>query len=251
MDKGKRILWLDNLKLFLMIFVIFGHVKNLCNVDVIGMKWASEFWVAWDMPAFVFLSGYMSFNSLSKIKTKESLFTYLKKISKRMLLPLIVAVAVLRAISLGSIGNFSSMWFVDYILYSVVIFSIFLLVSKQNLWISSILYFALSCIINRWYMSDMMWYFVMGLFFKKYNILDKYVLSEKFKVTCLIIIVFVVSFLLFYFYTHSYKFYFNTYSDLYSIGLGYIYVLRIIVAIGFTLFLVYMFKTIGGADLEN
>ena len=241
-NTSSRIQWIDNLKFFLMIFVIFGHVKNLCDSSVTGMKIASEFWVSWDIPAFVFLSGYFSYKSISRIEVKEDLFRYIKRISLRMLLPLVVSIVILRLITFGKIGSFSSMWFIDFLFYSLFTYSCLSFVFRQKHFVSCLVYLLLSLGINKYYMMDMMWYFVFGLLFKRYDILNQFVLKKSIGTNIMVGFVFTMSIVLFIFYTHDYKFYFNPLEDLLVSGLGYIYILRILVALGFIISLIYIFE---------
>ena len=60
LNRGQRIAWLDNVKMFAMLCVILGHVMTIViktNVDLSG-KIIEHFIVAFNMPLFVIISGY-------------------------------------------------------------------------------------------------------------------------------------------------------------------------------------------------
>ena len=51
--------WLDNVKMVLIIFVVIGHSWGLLDGSR-GTHWAYDFLYLWHIPAFVFVSGYLS-----------------------------------------------------------------------------------------------------------------------------------------------------------------------------------------------
>ena len=69
LNRGQRIAWLDNVKMFAMLCVILGHVMTIViktNVDLSG-KIIEHFIVAFNIPLFVIISGYSNLNTFNKI----------------------------------------------------------------------------------------------------------------------------------------------------------------------------------------
>ncbi len=59
MPSASRDPWLDNAKMALVLLVVVGHMWALLPADGTG-GWLYDFLYLWHMPAFVFLSGYLS-----------------------------------------------------------------------------------------------------------------------------------------------------------------------------------------------
>lgn len=78
---GGRVAWLDNVKMYAMLWVILGHVMTIViktNVDLSG-RVMEHFIVAFNMPLFVMLSGYSNFNAFNRIVDKQGLWNFIKK----------------------------------------------------------------------------------------------------------------------------------------------------------------------------
>ena len=52
--------WLDNVKMVLVTLVVAGHAIGLIERDTLGRHWVYDFLYLWHIPAFVFVSGYLS-----------------------------------------------------------------------------------------------------------------------------------------------------------------------------------------------
>ena len=52
--------WLDNVKMVLVTLVVAGHAIGLIERDTLGRHWVYDFIYLWHIPAFVFVSGYLS-----------------------------------------------------------------------------------------------------------------------------------------------------------------------------------------------
>lgn len=79
---GGRVAWLDNVKMYAMLWVILGHVMTIViktNVDLSG-RVMEHFIVAFNMPLFVMLSGYSNFNALIALWTSKGFGTSLRKV---------------------------------------------------------------------------------------------------------------------------------------------------------------------------
>lgn len=88
---GGRVAWLDNVKMYAMLWVILGHVMTIViktNVDLSG-RVMEHFIVAFNMPLFVMLSGYSNFNAFNRIVDKQGLWNFIKKSTIRILLPVV------------------------------------------------------------------------------------------------------------------------------------------------------------------
>lgn len=91
LNRGHRIAWLDNVKMFAMLWVIFGHVMTIViktNVDLSG-KIMEHFIVAFNMPLFVIISGYSNLNTFNKITEWRELVDFVKKSVIHILLPVV------------------------------------------------------------------------------------------------------------------------------------------------------------------
>lgn len=82
-----RIAWIDALKMFAMLFVIFYHCKYIQSPNLIGYNYLNLWIVSFNMPLFVFLSGLTSYKGLNALCSWKDFFNYIEKISKRIALP--------------------------------------------------------------------------------------------------------------------------------------------------------------------
>ena len=119
---GGRVAWLDNVKMYAMLWVILGHVMTIViktNVDLSG-RVMEHFIVAFNMPLFVMLSGYSNFNAFNRIVDKQGLWNFIKKSTIRILLPVVTFCVI------GMTPNFllSPFWFLNMILYLMLGFSV-------------------------------------------------------------------------------------------------------------------------------
>ena len=90
-----RIAWIDNIRLFAILCVVFGHSCFHCSPEKIGyaiwgFQWVTAFIVSFNMQLFVFLSGYCACKSIERIDTFTKLTEYWLKISKRVAIPAFV-----------------------------------------------------------------------------------------------------------------------------------------------------------------
>lgn len=90
---NNRIPWIDSIKVFAILCVVFGHAwffadpKALNGYAVIGYQFQKDFIVSFNMPLFVFISGYCASKSIFNIGTIEDLNDYWIKIAKRIAIP--------------------------------------------------------------------------------------------------------------------------------------------------------------------
>lgn len=122
LNRGHRIAWLDNVKMFAMLWVILGHVMTIViktNVDLSG-KIMEHFIVAFNMPLFVIISGYSNLNTFNKITEWRELVDFVKKSVIHILLPVVTFCVI------GLTPNFifSPFWFLNMILYLMIGFAV-------------------------------------------------------------------------------------------------------------------------------
>jgi fucose 4-O-acetylase-like acetyltransferase len=80
-----RIAWVDNVKMVAMLFVILGHTWRLIHCPLPSML--NEIILSFNMALFVMMTGYTSVGAIGKIVDLRSLWDYVFKITKRILLP--------------------------------------------------------------------------------------------------------------------------------------------------------------------
>lgn len=90
-----RIAWIDNVRLFAILCVVFGHSCFHCDPEKLGysiwgFQWLTAFIVSFNMQLFVFLSGYCAWKGIEHIDTLKKLTEYWLKISKRVAIPAFV-----------------------------------------------------------------------------------------------------------------------------------------------------------------
>lgn len=173
---GGRVAWLDNVKMYAMLWVILGHVMTIViktNVDLSG-RVMEHFIVAFNMPLFVMLSGYSNFNAFNRIVDKQGLWNFIKKSTIRILLPVVTFCVI------GMTPNFllSPFWFLNMILYLMLGFSVIHFVvyalHKQHLFGVSLLIFVLAFIgLNVLWIGEMCTYYAVGLLCKRYGVFDR------------------------------------------------------------------------------
>ena len=89
-----RIPWIDNVKFLAIWCVIFGHFNGQIfthgrpGFDIINL-----FIVIFNMPLFVFMSGYSNYKSLKNLDGSKSLWKYFTKTFERIILPCIIPVS--------------------------------------------------------------------------------------------------------------------------------------------------------------
>lgn len=90
-----RLAWVDNVRLFAILCVVFGHSCFHCDPEKLGysiwgFQWLTAFIVSFNMQLFVFLSGYCAWKGIEHIDTLKKLTEYWLKISKRVAIPAFV-----------------------------------------------------------------------------------------------------------------------------------------------------------------
>ena len=176
LNRGQRIAWLDNVKMFAMLCVILGHVMTIViktNMDLSG-KIIEHFIVAFNMPLFVIISGYSNLNTFNKITKWRELIDFVKKSVIRILLPVVTFCVI------GLTPNFifSPFWFLNMILYlmigfAVIHFAVYSIKKQHMLGVSVLLFLLCFIWVNKVWMGEMCTYYAVGLLCKKYGIFDR------------------------------------------------------------------------------
>ena len=87
-SKGKqRIPWIDAVKLFAMLCVIFGHSTSILPQNIIGFHEINMAIVVFNMPLFVIMTGFMGYKNIIRIKDILSLENFILRNSERIALP--------------------------------------------------------------------------------------------------------------------------------------------------------------------
>ncbi len=147
---GKRIAWLDSLKMFAMFLVVFGHCCSLQSNNLIGIHYLDQWIVSFNMPLFVFVSGLVAYKSLNGLYSWTDCLSYIRKISERIALPNVCFSCF--------VGFFIHFWgsfeFSLRALFNIVVFSFFFI----------IVFFQDKSIIRKCYNWIMLLPFVMNIF---------------------------------------------------------------------------------------
>lgn len=91
---NNRIAWIDNARLFAILCVMFGHCcfcidpNALNGYEVWGYQWQRDFIVSFNMPLFVFLSGFCAYKGINRVVSFKDLSDYWLKITKRIAVPM-------------------------------------------------------------------------------------------------------------------------------------------------------------------
>ena len=114
-----RILYIDKLKGFAILFVVVGHVADFG----LGIKDTlfNSFYISFHMPLFMFISGLFAFNHCNKIDIYW-LKNYLLKRSRRLLRPFLLIGIIYSLIAKGNVyghllGDPGKLWFLPALFY--------------------------------------------------------------------------------------------------------------------------------------
>lgn len=80
--------WIDNVRMFAMVCVMLGHTWHL--IDCPLPLWLNDFILAFNMPLFVLLSGFVVVKSLKRINTWTDFIGYVYKIAMRIMIPAVI-----------------------------------------------------------------------------------------------------------------------------------------------------------------
>lgn len=97
----KREAWIDAVRIFAMLSVVFGH--SIGASGVVGRDGLVLWMVAWNMPLFIMLSGYTLVNRLKKTDTLKSVGLSAIQLGKRMIVPAVVIGNIMNCV--GCVGK--------------------------------------------------------------------------------------------------------------------------------------------------
>lgn len=247
--KVGRVAWLDNVKMFAMLFVIFGHIITIVvktNIDFSGQV-IEHLIVAFDMPLFVIVSGYSNFNAITRITDMASLSAYVKKSVIRILLP----VAVFTFLNAHVNFIFSNFWFLNMILYLMLTFAIiYLAIEKTHinhgLIISIIVFISIMIWIDNEWIGEMSTYYVVGMLCKRYSAFTK---PHKFLFPTMLVmglLLFILYWLIGVYAQPENSFYSYTFSKLVCLGKVDLWLYRQVLAIILSIAVIGMFLNNNG-----
>ena len=227
-----RIPWIDNVKFLAIWCVIFGHFNGQIfthgrpGFDIINL-----FIVIFNMPLFVFMSGYSNYKSLKNLDGSKSLWKYFTKTFERIILPCIIPCIMVYLIRPDmEYVDFKHYWFL--VMLSVIQIStggIFCITNKLRHGdiIGWGVFVIIMVCLNRYSTSELCWYYLYGGVVKNMEMKGKdiFKLNNKFY---LLVPVGIVSFL--FTDVYKYQFYNNTIFSMFHNGVFYLWILRMICA---------------------
>lgn len=174
-EEKKRSAWLDNVKMYAMLWVILGHIMTIIiktNNDLPG-NIIEHFIVAFNMPLFMIISGYSNYNAFNRINNIDNLYIFIKKTIIHILLPVITFCLM----SLTPNFIFSPFWFLNMLLYLMLGFAIIhyiiYAIFKKHILIASIILFIICFLgINKIWIGEMCTYYVIGLLCRRFKIFE-------------------------------------------------------------------------------
>ncbi len=220
----KRNTYIDIIKGLLIIFVILGHSiqwgsgQNYIDNALFFNNILFKFIYSFHMPLFIMISGYLSYNSLNKKSLKETIISKIKTLIIPLLLWSIIPFIInntnffniKESIKLFITTFSTNLWFLWSLFYINILIKIINKYFKDNIYIISILitfilpntlvikYFN----INFYLYSFMYFYFLIGYFYKKYNLQEKLVNYFNYKILIINTILFII--MLFFFKNEHY-----------------------------------------------
>lgn len=99
-NKSIRVAWIDNIKMFAMLSVMFGHISATYFSGEPYKDWVHHFLISWSMPLFIFISGYTGLSGILRIANFSDYHSYVMKISERILFPSLAYSCILEIFSL-------------------------------------------------------------------------------------------------------------------------------------------------------
>lgn len=118
-----RISWIDDAKMFAMFCVVFGHVSGLFSNKLVGFYPINTAIVSFNMPLFVFLSGYTASRSINKVESFGSLWNYFKKVGLRILVPALTFSSLAWLYTMDFEYFKGSTWFLNMLFRALLLFA--------------------------------------------------------------------------------------------------------------------------------
>ena len=187
---GRRIIWLDDAKMFAMMCVVFYHCLKYMPADMVGCRATIEVITSFNMHLFVVLAGFTSYRSLQRIASWNDYRGYVVKIALHLLVPTF-AIGLLRALltlDAHAIGN--EQWFLKFLFRCLLLFATSrwvivmshdYLVAKERIPISRgkvdcatyVTFLLLMFLTSKTKLPEFASYFLFGFLVKKYELVDR------------------------------------------------------------------------------
>ena len=217
----KRNPYLDIIKAILILLVLIGHSiqygsgENYLNKQLFFNNYLFKFIYSFHMPLFIMISGYLSYNSLNKINLKNTIISKFKS----LIIPIFIWSIIPFIISINNYINIkeliklfittfsTNLWFLWSLFYINVLVKIINKYFKDNIYIY-ILSILITFILPNTYIikyfnfqfslySFMYIYFLLGYFYKKYNLdtkLNKYINNKTLIINTILFILLLIPF---------------------------------------------------------
>ena len=221
----KRSRYLDIIKAILIILVIIGHSiqygsgSTYLEKQLFFNNYLFKFIYSFHMPLFIMISGYLSYNSLNKNSLKETFISKFKSLIIPLffwsIIPFIINLefySIIESLKLFIAVFSTNLWFLWSLFYINILVKLINKYFKDNIFIY-ILSFLITFILPNTFVikyfniqfslySFLYFYFLIGYFYKKYNLEDK--LNKLFNIKTLIINTIIFILLLIPFSTNDY-----------------------------------------------
>ena len=221
----KRSPYLDIIKAILILLVIIGHSiqygsgSTYLEKQLFFNNYLFKFIYSFHMPLFIMLSGYLSYNSLNKNSLKETFISKFKSLIIPLffwsIIPFIINLefySIIESLKLFIAVFSTNLWFLWSLFYINILVKLINKYFKDNIFIY-ILSFLITFILPNTFVikyfniqfslySFLYFYFLIGYFYKKYNLEDK--LNKLFNIKTLIINTIIFILLLIPFSTNDY-----------------------------------------------
>ena len=217
----KRNPYLDIIKAILILLVLIGHSiqygsgENYLNKQLFFNNYLFKFIYSFHMPLFIMISGYLSYNSLNKVNLKDTIISKFKS----LIIPIFIWSIIPFIISINNYINIkeliklfittfsTNLWFLWSLFYINVLVKIINKYFKDNIYIY-ILSILITFILPNTYIikyfnfqfslySFMYIYFLLGYFYKKYNLdtkLNKYINNKTLIINTILFILLLIPF---------------------------------------------------------
>lgn len=221
----KRSPYLDIIKAILILLVIIGHSiqygsgSTYLEKQLFFNNYLFKFIYSFHMPLFIIISGYLSYNSLNKNSLKETFISKFKSLIIPLffwsIIPFIINLefySIIESLKLFIAVFSTNLWFLWSLFYINILVKLINKYFKDNIFIY-ILSFLITFILPNTFVikyfniqfslySFLYFYFLIGYFYKKYNLEDK--LNKLFNIKTLIINTIIFILLLIPFSTNDY-----------------------------------------------
>lgn len=221
----KRSPYLDIIKAILILLVIIGHSiqygsgSTYLEKQLFFNNYLFKFIYSFHMPLFIMISGYLSYNSLNKNSLKETFISKFKSLIIPLffwsIIPFIINLefySIIESLKLFIAVFSTNLWFLWSLFYINILVKLINKYFKDNIFIY-ILSFLITFILPNTFVikyfnfqfslySYLYFYFLIGYFYKKYNLEDK--LNKLFNIKTLIINTIIFILLLIPFSTNDY-----------------------------------------------